>query len=253
MTTNRRAIEATNLDVIFPVYSNPGDMSLFYTLAKARPGRFQRHSSTKAVMVHALREVSLRISEGERVGIVGRNGSGKSTLLRTIGGYLRPYRGSLTVSGTVGTLIDLGIGINGDRSAFENVQFTGRLIGLNKAELQAFQDDVSSFSDIGAFYQLPFDTYSSGMKLRVMFAMVTHFKRDILAIDEIFGVGDAHFSDRAYKRMVDIVDSSKTLVLATHSEALLRTFCTRCIWMDNGVVAADGPVDDVLKAYASAA
>ena len=242
-------MDVRSLEIVFPVYSNPGDMSLFYTLARAGGGRFKREGSSKAVIVHALRKVSLKLHEGERLGIIGRNGSGKSTLLRAMGGYISPYRGSIDVRGTVGTLIDLGIGINGDRSAHENVRFTGKLAGLDKTGMAAFHEDVEGFADIGAFYHLPFDTYSTGMKLRVIFAMVTHFQRDILVVDEIFGVGDAHFADKAYDRMVDMVGASKSLVLATHSQELLRSFCTRAIWLDGGIVMAEGPVDDVLAAY----
>lgn len=246
------AIEARGLDVIFPVYSNPGDMSLFYSLAKGGGGRFKRQGSSRSITVHALRDLSFKLMEGERLGIIGRNGSGKSTLLRVLGGYIRPFRGTVDVRGTVGTLIDLGVGINGDRSAHENVDFTGRLAGLTKDQLKDFQEDVESFADIGAFFHLPFDTYSTGMKLRVIFAMVTHFRRDILVVDEIFGVGDAHFADKAYDRMVDMVGASKSLVLATHSQDLLRSFCTHAIWLDNGLLMAEGKVEDVLKVYVEA-
>jgi ABC-type polysaccharide/polyol phosphate transport system ATPase subunit len=242
-------MDVRSLEIVFPVYSHPGDMSLFYTLAKAGGGRFKRQGNRGAVIVHALRNISFKLREGERLGIIGRNGSGKSTLLRAMGGYIRPFRGSINVRGTVGTLIDLGIGVSGDRSAYENVQFTGKLAGLNKEQMADFQEDVESFADIGAFYHLPFDTYSTGMKLRVIFAMVTHFRRDILVVDEIFGVGDAHFADKAYDRMVDMVGASKSLVLATHSQDLLRSFCTQAIWLEGGLVMAEGAIDDVLNAY----
>jgi len=242
-------ITAHGLEVTFPVYASGREMSLFYSLARSGAQRFMKKRDSSGVLVQGLKRISFSLAGGDRMGIIGRNGSGKSTLLRTAAGYLKPAAGSLDVRGTVGTLIDLGIGVNGERSAKENVHFTGRLAGLTKAQIKAFDEDVQDFADIGAFYHLPFDTYSSGMKLRVMFAMITHFKRDILIIDEVFGVGDTHFSERAYERMTGLVHTSKTMMLATHSETLLRQFCNKCMWLDDGEIRAMGTPDEVLEAY----
>ena len=242
-------IQAHNLEVTYPIYASGREMSLFYALARSGAQRFMKSGGQGPVLVQGLKRISFNLAEGDRLGVVGRNGSGKSTLLRTAAGYLKPSGGRLSVDGTVGTLIDLGIGINGERSAKENVHFTGKLVGLNKAQIQDFDEDVQSFADIGAFYHLPFDTYSSGMKLRVLFAMITHFQRDILIVDEIFGVGDAHFSERAYERMTGFVHSSKIMMLASHSEALLRQFSNKCMWLDDGQIRAFGPTEEVLQAY----
>jgi len=242
-------INAHGLEVTFPVYASGRDMSLFYSLARSGAQRFMKKSENSGLLVRGLKRISFTVAEGDRLGIIGRNGSGKSTLLRTAAGYLKPAAGRLDVRGTVGTLIDLGIGVNGERSAKENVYFTGRLAGLNKEQIRALDEDVQSFADIGAFYHLPFDTYSSGMKLRVTFAMITHFRRDILIIDEVFGVGDAHFSERAYERMTGLVHKSKTMMLATHSENLLRQFCNKCMWLEDGQIRAMGEPDEVLRAY----
>lgn len=242
-------IHAHGLEVTFPVYASGREMSLFYSLARSGAQRFMKKQGAGPVLVQGLKRISFSLSEGDRMGVIGRNGSGKSTLLRTAAGYLKPSGGRLEVQGSIGTLIDLGIGINGERSAKENVHFTGKLAGLNKAEIQAFDEDVQTFADIGAFYHLPFDTYSSGMKLRILFAMITHFKRDILIVDEVFGVGDTHFAERAYERMTGFVHTSKTMMLATHSEGLLRQFCNKCMWLDNGQIRALGTPDEVLEAY----
>jgi len=242
-------IRAHGLEVTFPVYASGREMSLFYTLARSGAQRFKKERGQGPVLVEGLKRISFSLAQGDRMGIIGRNGSGKSTLLRTAAGYLKPSGGRLEVEGSIGTLIDLGIGVNGERSAKENVYFTGKLAGLSKSEIQAFDDDVQAFADIGAFYHLPFDTYSSGMKLRVMFAMITHFKRDILVVDEVFGVGDTHFAERAYQRMTGFVHESKTMMLATHSESLLKQFCNKCMWLEDGQIRALGEPDEVLRAY----
>jgi ABC-type polysaccharide/polyol phosphate transport system ATPase subunit len=158
----------------------------------------------------------------------------------------------MEIRGTVGALVDLGIGINGDRSARQNVKFVAKLMALTKEQTAAFDEDVEAFAEIGSFYDLPFDTYSSGMKLRVLFAMVTHFKRDILVIDEVFGVGDAHFADKAHHRMVDLIESAKTIVLASHSQDLLRRFTTHCLWMNNGEIYMAGKTEEILEKYTAA-
>lgn len=242
-------IEAHALEVTFPVYASGREMSLFYSLARSGAQRFFKEKNQGSIMVQGLKRISFSLAEGDRLGIIGRNGSGKSTLLRTAAGYLKPSGGHLNVNGTIGTLIDLGIGISGDRSAKENVHFTGKLVGLTKAQMQDFDEDVQSFADIGAFYHLPFDTYSSGMKLRILFAMITHFKRDILIVDEVFGVGDTHFAERAYQRMTGFVHRSKTMMLATHSESLLQQFCNKVMWLDDGQIRAYGSPEEVLAAY----
>jgi len=185
------------------------------------------------------------------VGIVGHNGAGKSTLLRVMSRVYKPTHGAAVVQGRVGSLIDISLGINPEATGRENIYIRGALLGLSKTEIENKFDDIVSFSELGDFIEMPVRTYSSGMHLRLAFSVATSVVPEILLMDEWLAVGDENFVQKAEGRLSSLVDAADILVLATHSEDLLRGICNRAIWLERGQVQMDGPVDQVARSYFS--
>jgi lipopolysaccharide transport system ATP-binding protein len=201
------------------------------------------------VHVRALDEISIEIQSGERVAIVGHNGAGKSSLLRTLAGVYAPTKGRITVNGTVASLIDLALGINLEATGRENIYVRGQLLGLSKAKIRDSFDEIVDFADLGDFIEMPVRTYSTGMHLRLAFAVSTLVRPEILLMDEWLSVGDSDFQQKAEERLANLVDESKILILATHSRELIQQVCNRVIWLEHGRVRRDGSPDSVLRDY----
>jgi ABC-type polysaccharide/polyol phosphate transport system ATPase subunit len=197
----------------------------------------------------ALRNISLSIAHGERVGIVGHNGAGKSTLLKTICRIYEPTGGSLKVAGSVAPLLEIGAGFNPELSGRENIYLNGAILGFKKEQLRAIEEEVVEFTQLQEFIDTPVKYYSTGMYMKLAFAIATSVHPEILILDELFAGGDAEFIERAQARMSRFVDSSSILVFVSHQESLVRKLCNRVIWMDHGVVKADGPTAEVLTRY----
>lgn len=197
----------------------------------------------------ALKDINLRIEHGERVGIVGHNGAGKSTLLKTICRIYEPTKGSLQVQGKIAPLLEIGAGFNPELSGRENIYLNGAILGFHKAELRAIEDEVVEFTQLQDFIDVPVKYYSTGMYMKLAFAIATSVHPEILILDELFAGGDAEFIDRAQARMAKFVDSSSILVFVSHQESLVRQLCNRVIWLDHGGLVADGPTDEVLDRY----
>ena len=197
----------------------------------------------------ALKDINLRIEHGERVGIVGHNGAGKSTLLKTICRIYEPTKGSLQVQGKIAPLLEIGAGFNPELSGRENIYLNGAILGFHKAELRAIEDEVVEFTQLQDFIDVPVKYYSTGMYMKLAFAIATSVHPEILILDELFAGGDAEFIDRAQARMAKFVDSSSILVFVSHQESLVRQLCNRVIWLDHGGLVADGPTDEVLERY----
>ena len=207
------------------------------------------HDPSGKVVVQALNAVTLSLTEGDRVGLIGRNGAGKSTLLRVISGVYRPTSGTATITGTVGTLIDISLGINPEASGRQNIFLRGAMLGISKKEIRDRFDEIVEFSELGEFIEAPVRTYSSGMQLRLAFSVSTVFVPEILVMDEWLSVGDQNFKDKAEARLQEVVSSTRILVLASHSRELLEKTCTRGIFLDKGHVLMDGPIAEVAEAY----
>lgn len=212
---------------------------------------YRRRTTHDKATFWALRNVSLRVGHGEAVGLVGGNGSGKSTLLKMIAGTLLPDEGTVTVRGGVAPLIELTGGFVGELSARENVYLTGGLHGLSKEEIDDRFEDIIDFAgpQVRAGIDAPFRHFSSGMQVRLGFAVVTTLDEPTVLVDEVLAVGDKGFREKCYERMESLLADGRTLFLVSHSEPDLRRFCTRGIFLKNGELVADGDLDETLEMY----
>jgi ABC-type polysaccharide/polyol phosphate transport system ATPase subunit len=197
----------------------------------------------------ALRGISFSIRDGEVVGILGRNGSGKSTMLKIIAGVYRPTAGVVKVSGKVAALIELGSGFHPDLTGRENIVLNGLLLGLSKREIQAREEQIVDFADLGEFIDSPLKQYSTGMYVRLGFAIATEVDPDVLLMDEILAVGDAPFQRKCLARVEEFRDRGKTIVFVSHSMGAVRQYCQRALLIQDGLLIADGPVDQVVDYY----
>jgi ABC-type polysaccharide/polyol phosphate transport system ATPase subunit len=199
----------------------------------------------------ALSNLNLQINKGERVGIIGANGAGKSTLLRLLARIYPPTSGSLTVRGTVAPLIEMGAGFNPELSGMENILLNGAMLGFTRKQMLAKVDGIMEFTGLREFAELPLKYYSSGMYVRLAFAIATEVDPEILLIDESLGVGDAAFVGKAKSRIRGLLERSHVVVVVSHELAALREICTRGLWLKQGRIVADGPIDEVVKHYLS--
>lgn len=197
----------------------------------------------------ALRDVSIKVAKGEAVGIIGRNGSGKSTLLQIIAGTTQPTRGRVAVAGRVAALLELGSGFNPEFSGRENIYLNGSILGLSRADMDERLDAILEFADIGAFIDDPVRTYSSGMFLRLAFAVQVQINPDILIIDEALAVGDALFQKRCFQRMEELRAAGTTLLFVSHDQETVRTMTDRAILLRGGQIAMEGSSSDVILQY----
>jgi ABC-type polysaccharide/polyol phosphate transport system ATPase subunit len=197
----------------------------------------------------ALRNVNLRVAPGERLGIVGANGAGKSTLLRLLAKIYPPSSGAVSVRGTVAPLIEMGAGFNPELSGSDNILLNGAMLGFSRREMQRRVDGIHEFTGLREFAELPLKYYSSGMYMRLAFAIATEVDPDILLIDESLGAGDAAFVDKAKARIRGLVGRSNVVIIVSHDLPALKDLCTRGVWMRQGQIAADGPIGEVIERY----
>ena len=197
----------------------------------------------------ALTDVSLTVRRGEVVGVIGRNGAGKSTLLKTVSRVLRPTSGRIVVRGQLTPLLELGAGFHMELTGRENVYLNSALLGHPRREVDAVIEEIIEFSELRAFLDVPVRTYSTGMIGRLGFAIATAWSPDILILDEILGVGDSAFQQKCAGRIAEMQKHASTVLLVSHSDIAIRRMCKRAIWIDRGVVRADGPTDEVLEQY----
>jgi ABC-2 type transport system ATP-binding protein len=197
----------------------------------------------------ALRDVSFSVQEGEAVGLVGGNGHGKSTLLKLIAGVLLPDEGKVAVRGGVAPLIEITGGFVGELTARDNIWLTAGLHGLSKKQIEERFDEIVDFAEIGDFLDTPFRHFSSGMKVRLGFSVITTLDEPVVLVDEVLAVGDRAFREKCYERMETLLSGGRTLFLVTHSEPSLRRFCTRGLYLKSGRILTDGSVDDAIDHY----
>ena len=199
--------------------------------------------------VRALSDVSLRIAPGETVGVVGRNGAGKSSTLRVLAGIIPLNSGSVACGGRVVSLLEVGAGFGRDFSGRENIYLNGALHGLTRQQIEARLDDVIAFSELGDFIEVPVRTYSSGMFVRLGFAIAAHLEAEILLIDEVLAVGDEAFQRKCERHIAEKIEAGTTLVLVSHDADLIERTCQRVVVLDGGRVAFDGPTARALPFY----
>lgn len=197
----------------------------------------------------ALQDVSLQVRKGESWGIVGTNGSGKSTLLKLICGILKPYKGSVNISGTIAPLIELGAGFDGELTARENVLLNGTLLGYSENFMKEQFEEIIDFAELWDFLDMPIKNYSSGMSARLGFAVATMVQPDILICDEVLSVGDYKFQEKCEKRMKHMLETGTTLLYVSHSIASVQNLCDHALWLDKGHVKMCGDADQICDAY----
>ena len=242
------SIEFNNVCVDFPIY-NANSRSLKNKLAQVATGGQLGTNEQGVVVVRALEDLTFTLKDGDRVGLLGHNGAGKSTLLRLLSGVYWPSSGSATVTGKVGSLIDISLGIDPEISGRQNAYLRGGLLGISKAEIAKQMDGIIEFSELGSFIDMPMRTYSSGMHLRLAFAVSTILRPEILLMDEWLSVGDESFKHKAEERLADLVQSTNILVIASHSREVILNTCNRVIWLKHGHIVSDGLPEEVLEQY----
>ena len=197
----------------------------------------------------ALQDISLQVRRGEAWGLIGTNGSGKSTLLKAICGILKPYKGTITVQGTIAPLIELGAGFDGDLTARENIYLNGAVLGYSKRFMQDHFDEIVDFAELRDFLDMPIKNYSSGMNARLGFAVATMVRPDILICDEVLAVGDYAFQQKCEQRMNEMREAGTTLLFVSHDIGTVKQICDHAIWIDKGRQMMSGDVKKVTGAY----
>ena len=199
--------------------------------------------------VEALKSINLEINRGERVGLVGLNGAGKSTLLKVLAGIYPPTAGLVERRGHVCPMFEFATGFEMNQSGWDNIRIRGLLLGMTKQEVESKLPEIAEFTELGEFLSYPVRTYSTGMFIRLAFAVSTSINPEILLLDEVMGAGDIRFAEKAKKRMVEFMEQGKILVFSSHNFDLLQTYCSRTILLDKGQLIADGPTNEVLEMY----
>ena len=242
------SLEVEKIHLDYRIYG-PAALSLRAQILRPALGGQISKSEHNIVSTQALEDVSISIKQGERVGLIGANGAGKSTLLRVMAGVYAPTSGNVKVDGTIRTLFDITQGMDDEGTGIDNAYIRGLVIGASRAEIESRLDEIIEFSELGEYIHMPLRTYSSGMRLRLAFAVSTCFGGEVVLMDEIFGVGDQRFYQKAAGRLHDYLGDSGIVVLASHSADLIRDMCSRAILLDHGTVIADGSCDEVLDIY----
>lgn len=198
----------------------------------------------------AINDVSLAIQPGESWGFIGTNGAGKSTLLKTITGILRPYKGTVRVSGTVAPLLELGAGFDQELTGRENIMMNGLILGMSVKEIYSRFDEIVDFSELENFLDVPVKNYSSGMKSRLGFSIATSARADILIADEVLSTGDTAFQAKCEARMSELLEGGTTLLFVSHNMNSVQNLCEKTLWLEHGIYQASGPTEEMLAAYA---
>ena len=196
-----------------------------------------------------LKDINITIKNGEAVGLIGVNGSGKSTLLKLMTKIIYPNQGKTETYGKLTSLLELGAGFHPDFSGRENIYFNASIFGLTRKQIDERLNDIIEFSELGAYIDNPVRTYSSGMYMRLAFAVAINVDADILLVDEVLAVGDQHFQEKCIAKMKELKEQGKTMVFVTHSLGTVKDFCNRAIWLNQGVVKMDGDPDSVIEEY----
>ena len=245
-------LRVRNLSVEFPIYQG-GNRSLKKSLlAKTTQGNLAKDARDR-LNVLALSDINLDIEEGDRLAVLGANGAGKSTLLKVLAGIYEPTSGRLYATGRVSALLTASVGLNPDATGRENIVLRGMYMDIHPREMRTRVDAIAEFSELGYHLDLPVRTYSTGMVIRLCFAIATSVRPEILLMDEWLAAGDAGFLAKARRRMEEFVDASSILVLASHSIPILEEWCNRAILLDHGRIVEMGAVKEIAAAYQQAA
>ena len=200
----------------------------------------------------ALRNVSFDLKEGEVLGLIGRNGAGKTTLLKILSRVTQPTEGSAEIRGRVGSLLEVGTGFHPELTGRENTYLNGAILGMGKKEIERKFDDIVAFAEVAKFIDSPLKHYSTGMQMRLAFAVAAHFEPQILLVDEVLAVGDLAFQKKCMAKMGEVAHAGRTIVFVTHQMNQIRRLCEKVIWMDGGTIRQTGPTNEVVGAYEAA-
>lgn len=239
-------IKLNNAGVSFAIY-NGSTRSVRTELFRAIGGKINTVDST--IWVRALDGLNLEVKDGDRVGIIGHNGAGKSTLLKLLSGVYEPTDGSIKIDGHISSLTDITMGMDPESSGYENIILRCVFMGLTFTEAKAKVEEIIEFSELREYIDLPARTYSTGMFLRLAFAIATCITPDILIMDEMIGAGDASFISKARERMMDLISKTRIMVISSHNIQIMRDICNRGIWMQKGKIVMDGEINSVMDAY----
>jgi len=240
---NQIAITVKDLSKMYKLYRHSGYRLLdFLGLA---PGRADRRFDE----FWALKGVTFNIAKGSTVGVIGRNGAGKSTLLKLLSGVSTPTQGTVALNGRVSALLELGTGFHPDLTGHENIFASGLYLGLDRPVMETLYNEIVAFAELGEFLHQPVRTYSTGMHMRLAFSVATSIPADIQVIDEVLGVGDMYFFGKCFQRFRRFQQEGRTTVLVSHDPGTILRLCSRCLWIDHGVIAADGTPLEVIQAY----
>lgn len=233
-------IEINNLTKKYDMYKKPSDR-LKEALSPTR--------KTYHEVFYALNDVNVEVKKGEMIGFIGENGSGKSTILKIITGVLTPSEGEVKIEGNIAALLELGSGFNPEYSGYENIFLNGMVLGFSREEMQDKVDDIINFADIGDHLYQPVKTYSSGMFVRLAFAVAINVDPDILIVDEALAVGDLEFQLKCMEKFTELRNAGKTILFVSHDVNAVRRFCDRVYWLKNGVVEAEGETMEITETY----
>jgi ABC-type polysaccharide/polyol phosphate transport system ATPase subunit len=241
------SITLRNVGVDFPIYNARG-RSLKANVLRRVGGHIDSNDG-EIITVEALRDITLDLRPGDRLGLVGHNGAGKSTLLRVLAGAYEPSRGVAEINGKVSSMLDMTMGMDPELTGRENIALRGIFLGMTFREIAELTPAVEEFTELGGFMELPMRTYSSGMTLRLAFAVSTAVQPDILLLDEMISVGDANFADKATTRLEQVMENSHILVLASHDPGMLKRYCNKAVLLRQGRIVSSGALDDMLEQH----
>jgi ABC-type polysaccharide/polyol phosphate transport system ATPase subunit len=239
-------ISLRDVSVSFPIFTQH-TRSIKTAVFSKLGGTLSAHNDT--VIVRALQNVSLELRDGDRLGVIGLNGAGKTTFLRVISGVYPPRSGEAIIEGKVSSFTDITLGMDQEATGWQNIIFRSVFLGSTFAEAEALAPSIGEFSELGEYLDLPVRTYSSGMFVRLAFAISTAIEPDIVVMDEMIGAGDQSFIEKAQKRVAQLLDRARILVLASHSELIIQSFCNKVLWLEKGLIKMFGPVEEVMAAY----
>lgn len=241
-------IELRNIFVEFPIY-NINARSFKKNFLRLATGGTVSADANHHMVVRSLNDISLSIKHGDRIGLIGHNGSGKSTLLRLLAKIYEPTAGKMYTEGKISPMLDLSQGMEPEFSGYENIFIRGTMLGLTPAEIQNQIDEITELTGLGDYLAMPIRTYSSGMMVRLAFAVSTSIKPEILLIDEIFGAGDANFMQKARQKMISLLNQSSIVVIATHANELITEFCNKALLLEGGRIKYFGDVAEAINIY----
>ncbi|MEZ0276243.1 MAG: ABC transporter ATP-binding protein [Roseimicrobium sp.] len=248
-------IQVENLGKMYQIQHQTGERytALRDVLTRKVAGIFRRNPSAQqppgSEEFWALKDVSFEVNQGEVVGIIGRNGAGKSTLLKILSRITEPTEGRITLRGRVASLLEVGTGFHPELTGRENIYLNGAILGMTKGEIRSKFDDIVDFAEVAKFLDTPVKRYSSGMYVRLAFAVAAHLEPEILVVDEVLAVGDAEFQKKCLRRMGEAARGGRTVLFVSHNMAAIQSLCTSAIYLDKGAIRQVGPMENVLKAY----